>query len=73
MAPVFFVPHVCKPPPTAELLGRDNGLRVQMRATLALGALLREGRLAPGPVLDLAVIAVSPLFIAVFMLVGPAV
>jgi hypothetical protein len=35
LAPIFSDPHVCSPPSTADLIGRENGLRVPV---LAAGA-----------------------------------
>jgi hypothetical protein len=52
MPPAIFDPHVCEPPSTADLIGREMDFEVSLRPALAAGALLREGRLALGALVD---------------------
>src|SRR4029453_2306811 len=51
VAPIFFDPHVCSPPSTADLIGREMDFPLRLRS-VATGALLRGGRRSPGAVVD---------------------
>ena len=62
MAPIFFDAHTCSLPSTTDLIGREMGFDCRCGPALAPGALHRERRRAARTLLDLALIAASPLF-----------